>query len=162
MISAIQENLSFYKAKQEWMCPWLCVFSVIPFWGIFMSPDQSSRLWQPDGCWWGWIPAGARSGSGARCGSFMRQDDSIPLALRGLVFRQDVEGLTPTISLSRVVWLWYLCSSLQQADGQDVLERLIWRTQVRALCLSLLPFSFGELFVWEEIKPQGLLPGNIG
>lgn len=37
-----------------------------------MSPGQSSRLWQPDGGWWGWVPAGARSGSGGSLWQFYK------------------------------------------------------------------------------------------
>lgn len=72
------------------------------------------------------------------------------------------------------VWCWILCSSLQPApDPLRLVAKLSWThlpggqerspLQVRALCLSLLsPFSFGELFVGEEIKFQEFLTGNIG
>ena len=74
---------------------------------------------------WGKFP-------GAHCASLTRQGEYNSLVLRGVAFRQNVEGFTQVILLFRVRLI--LVSLLQaaagtrpsEADGQIVLDILTW------------------------------------
>ncbi|XP_070114487.1 uncharacterized protein [Equus przewalskii] len=47
-----------FLLRRMWACRVEGYEREMSFRGIFMSPDQCSRLWQPDGCWSSWILAG--------------------------------------------------------------------------------------------------------
>lgn len=140
------------------MCPWLLIFTVMPFWEIFTFPDHSSRpwQWQPDGCWSGWIPVGAREVSrGSLCQSDKTGRIHPAGAQRGGAQVGGGKAHPSHTCLSSVGLI--LVSLLQpaagtkpsEAGGQIVLATLIWRaTAVPIAGQSTWPFPPFPLLFW--------------
>ena len=135
--------------------------SVMLFLGQLISPDYPSRLQQSDGCWSVWILAGVRWGSKDLLCHFYRMVwIQPPDTLRGGAGAGCGRAPQDT-PLSRVVWLWFLCSSLQQApDSSRLKARLSWTYIPGGQWLSPLQVRALD-FLYPFFPSQGGLMGTF-